>query len=97
MNTIKKIAKYISNILAIVNALLIGLEPIWNIPYVNKISNTITVIIAVIGTYLLGSKVVYKTGDNQEIKTEFSQSELLNFDVEEEQSSANEKDNEFNI
>lgn len=90
MNTIKKIAKYISNILAIVNALLIGLEPIWNIPYVNKISNTITVIIAVIGTYLLGSKVVYKTGDNQEIKTEFSQSELLNFDVEEEQSSANE-------
>ena len=90
MNTIKKIAKYISNILAIVNALLIGLEPIWNITYVNKISNTITVIIAVIGTYLLGSKVVYKTGDNQEIKTEFSQSELLNFDVEEEQSSANE-------
>ena len=90
MNTIKKIAKYISNILAIVNALLIGLEPIWNIPYVSKISNTITVIIAVIGTYLLGSKVVYKTGDNQEIKTEFSQSELLNFDVEEEQSSANE-------
>lgn len=90
MNTIKKIAKYISNILAIVNALLIGLEPIWNIPYVNKISNTITVIIAVIGTYLLGSKVVYKTGDNQEIKTEFSQSELLNFDVEEEQSDEDE-------
>ena len=58
--------------------------------YVNKISNTITVIIAVIGTYLLGSKVVYKTGDNQEIKTEFSQSELLNFDVEEEQSDEDE-------
>lgn len=56
MKKVKKIAKYTTNILAIINALLLGLEPIWNIPYVEKISATITVIIGVIGTYLLGNK-----------------------------------------
>ena len=54
---IKRIAKYTTNILAIINALLIGLNPIWNIPYANEISASITVVIGVIGTYLLGSKI----------------------------------------
>lgn len=54
---IKKVAKYVTNILAIINALLIGLNPIWNIPCVDKITASITVIIGVIGTYLLGSKI----------------------------------------
>ena len=54
---IKRIAKYTTNILAIVNALIIGLNPIWNIPYANEISASITVVIGVIGTYLLGSKI----------------------------------------
>lgn len=58
MDKIKKIAKYTTNILAIINALLLGLEPIWNIPYIDKISATITVIIGVIGTYLLSDKAV---------------------------------------
>lgn len=60
MEKVKKIAKYTTNILAIINALLLGLEPIWNIPYADKISATITVIIGVIGTYLLGQKVMRK-------------------------------------
>ena len=60
MKTIKKIAKYTTNVLAIINALLLGLTPIWNIPFSDKISATITVIIGVIGTYLLGSKVIEK-------------------------------------
>lgn len=60
MEKIKKIAKYTTNILAIINALILGLEPIWNIPYADKISATITVIIGVIGTYLLGQKVMRK-------------------------------------
>ena len=55
---IKKIAKYTTNILAIINALLLGLDPIWHIPYADKISATIIVIIGVIGTYLLGSKAI---------------------------------------
>ena len=53
---IKKIAKYTTNILAIVNALLVGLNPIWNIPYCDKITATFSVVMAVIGTYLLGDK-----------------------------------------
>lgn len=56
MKKIKKIAKYTTNILGIVNALIIGIAPIWNIN-ADKITNTISVIIAVIGTYLLGSKI----------------------------------------
>lgn len=60
MEKIKKIAKYTTNILGIINALILGLEPIWNIPYADKISATITVIIGVIGTYLLGQKVMRK-------------------------------------
>ena len=56
MEKVKKIAKYTTNILAILNALLIGLNPIWKIPYSSKISETIIVVMAVIGTYLLGSK-----------------------------------------
>lgn len=60
MNTIKKIAKYSTNTLAIINALLLGLDPIWNIPFAGKITATITVIIGVIGVYLLGDKAVNK-------------------------------------
>lgn len=58
MDKIKKIAKYTTNILCIINALLLGLDPIWNIPYADKISATIIVIVGVIGTYLLGDKAV---------------------------------------
>lgn len=60
MKKIKKISKYITNILAIINALIIGLDPIWNIPYANKISETIIVIIGIISTYLLGDKALNK-------------------------------------
>ena len=58
MKKIKTIAKYATNILAIINALLIGLAPIWGIPYADKIIETIAVIIGVLGTYLLGDKAV---------------------------------------
>lgn len=60
MKKLKTISKYITNILAIINALLLGLAPIWNIPYVDEITGSITVVIGVIGTYLLGSKVTNK-------------------------------------
>ena len=58
---IKKIAKYTLNVLTICNALLIGLDPIWNIPYADKTTATLTVIMAVISTYLLGNKAISKT------------------------------------
>lgn len=58
MKKIKTIAKYVLNSLTIINALLIGLEPIWNIPYAEKTIATISVVMAVISTYLLGNKAV---------------------------------------
>jgi hypothetical protein len=54
---IKKIAKYVVNILAITNALLIGILPIWNING-DQVTDTIAVVIAVLSTYLLGNKAV---------------------------------------
>lgn len=57
MEKVKKIAKYTTNILAILNALLIGLDPIWKIPYSSKISETIIVVIGVSGAYLTASKL----------------------------------------
>lgn len=59
---VKTIAKYIVNILAIVNALLVGILPVWGIDG-NQITDTIAVVIAVLSTYLLGNKVVTKKGD----------------------------------
>lgn len=57
----KKIVKYTLNILAIINALIIGIAPIWNLN-ADKITNTIAVIIAVFSTYLLGDKAITKIG-----------------------------------
>ena len=53
---LKTIVKYAVNTLAIINALLVGLDPIWNIPYADKTTATIAVIMAVMSTYLLGNK-----------------------------------------
>lgn len=63
MKKLKKTCKYITNILCIINALLLGLDPIWHIPYADKISATIIVIVGVIGTYLLGDKALSKNKD----------------------------------
>lgn len=59
MEKLKKISKYVLNVLTIINALIIGIAPIWNIN-ADKITNTIAVVIAVISTYLLGNKAVNK-------------------------------------
>lgn len=55
MKKFKKIVKYTLNVLAIINALIIGIAPIWGYN-ADKITNTIAVIIAVLSTYLLGQK-----------------------------------------
>jgi len=57
---IKKISKYTLNTLTIINALLVGLDPIWNIPYADKTIATISVFMAIISTYLLGDKAISK-------------------------------------
>lgn len=60
LEKVKKISKYTLNILTITNALLVGLTPIWNIPYADKVIATISVVMAVISTYLLGNKAITK-------------------------------------
>lgn len=53
---IKKISKYTMNILAMANAIIIGLSPIWGWN-LDKVTNSIAVIIGVIGLYLVGGKM----------------------------------------
>lgn len=71
MAKIKKYAKYILNALTIINALLIGLAPIWDIP-ADRVIQTISVVMAVISTYLLGNKAVKsiseRNGNDNEIE-----------------------------
>lgn len=69
MEKVKQIAKYVLNTLTIINALLIGLAPIWDIP-ADRVIQTISVVMAVISTYLLGNKAVKSInerngGDNE--------------------------------
>lgn len=53
---IKKISKYTMNILAMLNALLIGLSPIWGW-HLDNIIDSIVVINGVLGLYLVGGKI----------------------------------------
>lgn len=60
MEKVKKIAKYTTNVLAIVSALVAGINAIDGIviPYAIQIVQVIAVVQGVIGTYLLGQKAV---------------------------------------
>lgn len=60
MEKLKKISKYSTNILAIVSALISGINSVEGItiPYAIQIVQLIAVIQGVIGTYLLGQKAI---------------------------------------
>ena len=60
MEKVKTIAKYATNILAIISALIAGINAVdgITIPYAIQIVQIIAVIQGVIGTYLLGQKAV---------------------------------------
>lgn len=66
---IKKISKYTMNILAMINAIIIGLSPIWNWQ-LDKITDTIAVLIGVIGLYLVGGKIFETEEENHEMVDE---------------------------
>ena len=61
---IKKISKYVLNILTIINALILGINAVEGItiPYAIQIVQIIAVVQGVIGTYLLGQKATEKKG-----------------------------------
>lgn len=63
MEKLKKVAKYTTNILAIIAALVAGINAVEGItiPYATQIVQVIAVLQGVIGTYLLGSKAKQTT------------------------------------
>ena len=65
---VKKIAKYVTNILGMIGALLIGINSVEGItiPYATQIAQIIVVVQGVIGTYLLGTKVSQKIEEKKE-------------------------------
>lgn len=56
MKKVKKISKYVMNCLAMTNALIVGLSPIWNW-HLEKVTDSIVVITGIIGLYLVGGKL----------------------------------------
>lgn len=60
MERVKKVAKYVANILAIISALVAGINAIEGItiPYAIQIIQVIAVVQGVISTYLLGQKAI---------------------------------------
>jgi len=53
---VKKVSKYLMNILAMINALLIGLSPIWGWN-LDRLTDSIVVINGIIGLWLVGGKI----------------------------------------
>ena len=53
---IKTISKYVMNGLAMINALLVGLSPIWGW-HLDRLTDSIVVINGIIGLWLVGGKI----------------------------------------
>ena len=68
MDKVKTVAKYITNILAIIAALVAGINAVdgITIPYAMQIVQVIAVIQGVLGTYLLGNKAITKIEERKE-------------------------------
>ena len=60
MEKVKKISKYVLNVLTIINAVILGINSVdgITIPYCSQITGVIAVVMSIISTYLLGQKVV---------------------------------------
>lgn len=60
MGKIKKISKYVLNILTIISALILGINAVEGItiPYCAQITGVIAAVNGVISTYLLGQKAI---------------------------------------
>ena len=63
MKKVKKISKYVMNVLAMINAIIVGLSPIWGWN-LEKVTDSIVVITGIIGLWLVGGKLFEtKEGD----------------------------------
>lgn len=82
MEKIKQIAKYTTNILAIIASLVAGINAVEGItiPYAIQIVQVIAVIQGVIGTYLLGNKAIEVSKENE--TNQVLQDEMEEEDIE---------------
>lgn len=58
MKKFKKIMKYVVNIINFANAIMVGITPIWGIPFGDEISKTLIVVSGAISVYLIGQKML---------------------------------------
>lgn len=56
MEKVKTISKYVVNTLQMINALIVGLSPIWGW-HLDKITDTIIVVAGIISAYLIVGKL----------------------------------------
>ena len=68
MKKIKKVSKYVMNGLAMINAIIVGLSPIWGWQ-LDKVVDSIVVINGVIGLWLVGGKL-FETPKVDELKSQ---------------------------
>ena len=68
MKKVKTISKYVMNILAMINGVIVGLSPIWGWN-LDKVTDSIVVITGIIGLYLVGGKL-FETAEPDPIKME---------------------------
>lgn len=61
MEKVKTISKYVVNTLQMINALIVGLSPIWGWK-LDKVTDTIIVVAGIISAYLIVGKL-FKTSD----------------------------------
>lgn len=81
MKKIKKIAKYLTNILGAISMLIVGIDAIEeiSIPYAFQIVKVIAVVQGVLGTYLLSSNKEHNaTSFIEEVEDELNTSEETN-------------------
>jgi hypothetical protein len=79
---IKTISKYAMNILAFINAILVGLSPIWGWK-LDKITDSIVVLVGLIGAYLVSGKIFGDKEEEQDIEIEFENEPEVDYEVEE--------------
>ena len=53
---IKQISKYVMNIMAFINAILIALSPVWGWN-IDKITDSMTILVGLIGAWLVSGKI----------------------------------------
>lgn len=71
MEKVKKISKYVMNFLCMINAIIIGLSPIWGWD-LSKLTDSIGVLVGVIGAYLVAGKLFTQ----EEVQTTFNEDDL---------------------